>query len=526
MGEAIGTRFKIRIPADKDFELGPAQAERLANALSRRLRKPLSTDWVEIAKDPDREAGVRWITVVDRDMMAKVRPFVDSREWTSIRTPMMAGYQIDGRKYHLPLTQHGRVIGGTQNGKSSFIHNIIAHVTRCNDAVRPWVCGTQKLIDLVGDWIAPYEGTDLRIPFDWVASGPRDTAEMLAAAMRIGRARQSIPPHKRPKFPAIVVILDEARFALTHPLARANLNGRSMSAAEIAQDIVTGITSAGVYLVIASQRDTNDQAGDFGGTTMAQMGYSAMFRINDKDVTYRMYGDSQLPVPRHKGQCLLDPGNGDFPIGIKVAYMQKSDPNEERLHNGATISDVARARQNFGVELDDFSAQQAGEAYARRFTRMTPEFEAYLTGAEQNTEELMVPQEEDGGMGSDIDRQLRETLQSLIDLGEPIPPELQEYALEYGLVGPDGKPQPTRPDSPAPIAADVTSMIGRQTLKDRIEGIVTAAGSPLRRAQIIAEVERQTGRKVNPNQVTNALNELVSARRIDRDDVAGYSRAL
>lgn len=526
MGEAIGTRFKIRIPADKDFELGPAQAERLANALSRRLRKPLMTDWVEITKDPNREAGVRWITVVDRDMMAKVRPFVDSREWTSIRKPMMAGYQIDGRKYYLPLNQHGRLIGGTRNGKSSLIHSIIAHVTRCDDAV-VWTCGVQKLIDLVDDWIRPYEGSGLKFPIDWIASGPRDVAEMLAAAMRIGRARQRIPPSKRPKFPAIVIILDEARFALTHPMARANLNGRSMSAAEIAQDIVTGVGSAGVYLVIASQRDTNDQAGDFGGTTMAQMGYNAMFRINDKDATYRMHGDSQLQMPRHKGQYLLDPGNGDFPTQVKAPYMQESDSNKDRLHNGATISDVAWARRNFGMELDDFSTQQAGEAYARRFTRMTPEFEAYLTGAEQNMEDaVMPPREFTGDTEGSVDQQLREAIQALIDLGEPIPPELQEYALEYGLIGPDGRPQQSRPDNPAPIAADVTSMVGRQTLKDRIEGIVTAAGSPLRRAQIIAEVEQQTGRKVNPNQVTNALNELVSARRIDRDDVAGYSRAL
>lgn len=510
MSEAIGTRFKIRLPEDKEYELGPAYAERIANALSRRTKTPLMTEWVEISKD--REAGIRWVTVVDRDMMAKVRPFVDSPGWTSIREPMMAGYRIDGRKYYLPLNQHGRIIGGTQNGKSSLIHSIIAHVGRCEDAVRPWLCGVQKVIDLSGDWLSRYEGTDHHIPFDWIASGPRDTAEMLAAAMRIGRARQGIPPHRRPKFPAIVIILDEARFALTHPLARANLNGRSMSAAEIAQDIVTGVTSAGIYLVIASQRDTNDQAGDFGGTTMAQMGYTAAFRISDKDAIGRMMDDWKLPQPRFKGQFWLDPGNGDFPVQIKAPYMQESDPNKPRLHDGATIADVAWARRHFGVELDDFSARHAGDAYARRWTRMTPEFEAYLTGAEQDGEVTSVEQPDPAqGLGG-VDLEIYEALRDLAAVGAPIPPELQEVANSHGLIQ-------------APRAGAVTSLVGRQTLKERIEGIVAAAGAPQRRSEILDEIERQTGRRPNGNQVSNALGELVEAGRLNRDNVDGYSCA-
>lgn len=518
MGEAIGTRFKVRLPEDKEYELGPAYAERIANALSRRTKTPLMTEWVEISKD--REAGVRWVTVVDRDMMAKVRPFQDSPGWTSIREPMMAGYKIDGKKYYLLLNQHGRIIGGTQNGKSSLIHSIIAHVTRCDDAVA-WTCGTQKLIDLVGDWIDPYDGTDLRLPIDWIASGPQDTAEMLAAAMRIGRARQSIPPRKRPKWPSIVIILDEARFALTNTTARANLNGRSMTAAQLAQDIVTGITSAGIFLVIASQRDTNDQAGDEGGTTMAQMGYTAAFRISDKDALGRMMEDWKLPQPRFKGQYWLDPGNGDFPVQIKAPYMQESDPNKDRLHNGITISGVARARQAFGIRLDEFSIQQAGEAYARRYTRMTPEFEAYLTGAERSNDMPPVEQQNPTQGMSEVDREIYEALRDLVAIGEPVPPELQEVAQAYGL----GRTPRMQAESATQNEAAVTSMVGRLTLKERIEGIVEAAEAPMRRREIIAEVERQAGREVNGNQVDTALRELVRARRLDRDEVTGYSRA-
>ena len=165
-GEVFGYRFVVRIPAEPGggsrsmlAELASGDSERVAIALSAVLqesdrknhlpvRNSLYSDWVEISKE--REAGTYTITVVDRDVMAMVRPYADPRpgdqNWPpSIRKPMLYGYRLDGRKHYRRIDDHGQLIGLSTGGKSSLIQCIIAYATLCaerNQDVVIWVAGS------------------------------------------------------------------------------------------------------------------------------------------------------------------------------------------------------------------------------------------------------------------------------------------------------------------------------------------------------------------------------------------------
>lgn len=494
----FGVRFRVRTPSrmalaqsgdKKDTpRLTVSSAEPIAIGLGEVMDTELESDWVSITKE--RTAGTYSVVVVTEDVMARVYQYEDTPEWTSITTPAMVGYQLDGQPYHLPLKQHGQVIGQSTYGKSSLINVAFAHITRCADALL-WVCGVEKLYDLVGGWIEPYMDTGIPLPFDWIANGQHDTLDMLVAAMNVARWRQKQPMSRRGGWKTIIVVLDEASFALQNRTTRAVYQGIARTAAEIAEVGAKGAASGDVHFLFASQRSTNDNFGDQGGNLTANMGYSAGFRSKDDAEIGRLMGDYKLPMPRHKGEYWLDAGNGDLPLRLKAPYIQSVDPTKPRLHQGATVSDIAWSRRAFHRDLDTGSAGAAGSAYERRHTRMDTDLLRYLTEVEE----------------------LCPAPSSAVQSG---------YALAMAELSTLGAGAPKiSSDQDTKSEAGVPTVVGRPSRADRIVEIVRNSPEPMSPGEVVTTL-REGGDPVSEQVVMNVLVKKVAEGVFHRPDRGLY----
>jgi hypothetical protein len=378
-----GVRATLRVPSkvmcrsNAQQGLGGWDAEKIAVALAEVTGQDICSDWVQLEKTP--AAGTYELTVVGEDVMARTIPYVDQPEWADVSEPRIYGYRLDGEPHRMRISTHSQAAGATGSGKTAFLHAELAEETRTRN-LAVWVAGTWKLYDLVAGWVEPYADSGLPLPLDWVASGQRDTVDVLVAALRIARWRQCQPMAERDGFTTIIIHLDEASYPLRNRVVRGEYMGVEHTASQLAAKIAQGAGSARVWIKFASQRGVSDHLGDQGADARANAGYTAIFRTRDPDDVGRLTGDHKLLAPRHAGEYLLS--SDIAPVRLKVPYLQSVDPNQPRLHEGLTVSDVAWSRRHFTCGLDAGSAAAAGPEYARRHTRMDAAMRAYLTGSE------------------------------------------------------------------------------------------------------------------------------------------------
>lgn len=490
----FGIRAWVRIPAGgKSRALGPESAEAIAIGLADVLRREILSDWVQITKEPS--AGTYTILLVTEDVMARVYPYRDlTVGWSTITEPKVIGYGMDGAPRAVRLAQHGQISGRSTSGKTSLIHTEWAEVTRCRDALI-WVGGVEKLYDLVGGWLEPYDGSDLPLPIDWVASGQQDLLTMLVAAMTVARWRQRQPMSVRHGFVTIIVYLDEASFALQDQKSTALYQGKRCTAAQLVAMLTKGAASAGVYLRYISQRAVNTHFGDQGGDTTANAGFVAGFATRDSADIGRLLGNDcyRLSPPRHPGEYWLEDGSG--PVRLKAPYLQSVDPSKPVLHDGPTISSVAWDRRDYVRVLDGGSAGAAGDGYAARHVRMGPEMLTYLTDVEPAE-----PVSYEGSAGWVA--------------------AMEE--LDAAGIGASAPSRPAAPPEPERGAGGVATMVGRQSRAARIEGIVAAAGTPLSIGDIVAALRAAGDDGASPQVVTNALTRLVADGRLHRPERGRY----
>jgi hypothetical protein len=545
----LGARFTVRVPAsriagnNKNTTISGEASEGIAIALSERLGVDLESRFVQVEKQP--QAGTYAITIVTEDTLSRIYPYMDAPQWTSVKTPAHIGYGLDAKPVYQRLDQHSQAIGQTRSGKSSLIDVELAHLTLCEDAV-VWVGGTEKVYDLIGGWLEPYLDTEHPHPFDFLAQGAQDTADMLASLMMVARYRQGIYPlSARTGLPTIVMYLDEASFALRNKTVTAYYNGQRLIMSQLAANVGQGAGSAGCWLKYATQRDTNDQLGENGGDLQAQVGYTAAFSISDSASIGRLLGDYRLEVPRHKGEFWLGGMGAEVttPRLVKSRYVQSADPSKPKLHNGPTVSEVSWARRHFPRVLDEGSQRAAGQAYARRRTHVTRDLMAYVTGSgaaapasspaqtresvtinrptTESAESVEVPAVDPAEL-----RQLAES--AGVDLDAMTEAELEgftaavaEVIAEHGslaafLAG-GGQPAET-PEAAAPAAPTAPG----RTRAERIIDIVANATEPLASRQIIAAL-RAAGDDL-PNDVAayNQMKKLVDAGTLRKREDSRY----
>jgi hypothetical protein len=435
--------------------------------------------------------------VLQEDVMATIYPYIDCPQWKSSTTPTVVGYDIDGNPKTLRLDQHHADVGMSTWGKTGLINVTFADIALWGDGVL-WACGVEKFFDLVWPWIEPYMGTDLPLPFDAIANGPQETAEMLAAGMRIARWRQQQPHHLRKGFKKIIIQLDEASFALPIRNVTTMYEGQQKNMSELAEMYIKGTGSAGVHLRLAAQRGTHDNWGDRGGGINAGLSSQTVFRTRDPDEIGRATGDWKLSRPRHKGEYWLEPGDGEPVIKLKAPYIQETDPNRAKLHDRATVSEVAWARRHFHTELDVASRAPAGEWYTNRHTRATPELLAYLGGNH--------PAPVQGPAFDDVQAQTQAEIQAMLAAADWHTPAAAE-------------------EPPAPASAGVPSMVGRKPRAACIVDIVQGAAAPMGKADIVAALKAQGDKSASDQVVTNALGKLVQDGALDRPARGEYAAA-
>ncbi|ARQ69974.1 type IV secretion system DNA-binding domain-containing protein [Streptomyces marincola] len=176
-------------------------------------------------------------------------PVGEMAEVTTVNNPIPLALLADGGRADLDLRQASTIVAGTTgSGKTNWLHTLIARLNQTNDTL-VWV------IDLNGGslalpWLhawreAQTEGTsrwaqaDIPTPgVDWVASTPTEAKRMLAAAVRIAKARKvAYQQHMRdadddklpvgPTLPEIVIIVDESAEVSAEREARQVMDGIS-----------------------------------------------------------------------------------------------------------------------------------------------------------------------------------------------------------------------------------------------------------------------------------------------------------
>jgi hypothetical protein len=497
----FGVKFTVKKPAERKDPFTSEHADQIANSIGEVLREggagkvELATDWVAIEKV--RAAGTYEVTVVTEDVMGRIYPYVDDPTPASIRQPALAGYRLDGTPYYLSLRQHGMVVGQSTFGKSAWLNALIAYILRCPDAVL-WIAGVEKLYDLVAGWIEVYTNTGIRLPIDWIANGQEDVVKMLVGGMAGARWRQKQPMAQR-RWPTVITILDEASFALENRRVTRPYQGIERTAADMVSVQSKGAASGDFFEILASQRDTIDNFGDQGGNVLANMGYVAGFRTRDQNGLGRLMNDYKLPMPRHKGELWLDAGEGELAAHLKGPYIQSIDPTKPRLHDGATVADIAWARRAIEHNMDAGTAaavdEATGGAYSRRHTLMDDKLMQYLT------------------QGVELKPQTSAAQQEGYDL------VMREMAALGIASGSDGLG--ALPAGESPAAGTVATMVGRKPLRERTVEVVQEIGGRVTREQIVNAL-RESGDTPDDQVVTNALTKAVKDGLLERPERGVY----
>lgn len=575
---STGFNIEVRIPppgrmpkkaANIGYLSTGQHGEGLANALGTLVGKDIQSDWVQIHKKP--AAGAYTITCLQRDALADVHEFVDDFDAeTGVPTPrsheepVHLGYRADGQEFWANLAQHGREVGKTQSGKSCTIHLKIQNVTATYDGVQ-WVGGSLKLYDLVADWVEPFHNTSERIPINWVASGARDTTRMLLAAVNIMNARNAQPKSARKHWKALYVQIDEESDLHEQPNARVKYGKGVVSASFLIAKLRKGGQGTKVYINTASQRGTQDHSGTHGADVVTNVGYGFAFMTKDPGDIPRVLNNNDayhVKNPPHPG-CFWNDGEHALEL-IKAKYIQDSDPQKKKLHNGETIRDIAWRRRHCDNELDEYSAKAAGHDYASRWRFATDDFFDYLLrtasgggsmydspeeaaellatestddgdkGGEDGDDEVVVPNvdpndEEDLSDEAIGAREFQAELQAYLSRASgqtprQTPGEQDESSAAEASEAGEQTPQQTSEQTPGEQQRSTNSGVP-VTRADRVLAIVTDVGSdPVTRRHIVDELSyRYDDAPENTQVIDAALRKLVGTGQLVRAGDGRYA---
>lgn len=495
-------------------QLGEQDARRIALALRDISRRDLAPDWVSIAEDPDR-VGVYLIQVNTEDVMKRIRPYREQADelldgagrpqWRRAAQPCHLLWGMDGMPIGVDVARHAWILGATTGGKSAYLHREWADVTRCQDAVI-WVAGTRKLYDLVGPWLEPYRGTDVRPPLDWVRADAEGVLHMLIAAMEIARWRQDQPFSARHGFMKIFLYIDEASFAL-NTKAKLYYDGAQVTAGDMYAECTQAVASAGIYLIAATQRGVHHAFGDKGGDASANIGREIVLMSGDDQEYGRVTGNYKLPQLRHRGECYARLGDSD-PVRAKIEYVQTSDPSKPVLHDGPRVDEISWTRRHFPRTLDAGSVLAAGDEYAARHELVTDDYLADLRGVRTRTTAPdpagtpAVPAQHTPE--HDEEQAMRSAVTSIFS--------------KFGGVTPVPAAD-TDTDAQVPPASP-TSLAGYRTRADRVEAAVRqiwrTSNIPAGRRDILAALHEGGDTAADPQLVSNALTQLCGQGRLVR----------
>lgn len=276
-------------------------------------------------------------------------PLAERREWDEDLAPrsfldeFIVGFTPEGGPIKTLMRKaHWFIIGMTQWGKSTWLGQLMAQLGACDD-VLIW------FIDLKGGGtLHPW-----RRIVDWPAVTHAEAEEMLAAAVRIIKARNAVTDDHEPspEDPAIIIIVDEANEAWGQGTGTSKLVSLGISVASLGAGM-------SVHLVAATQIGGLSSMGD--QRIRGNMSKCMAFRPEkDEDAQYAIADWAKLNPSK-----LSEPG----------MFYFKDEHRASVLGRGTWLSRPQRARlaslyADRRPALPEALAQHAGEAYLSRHER-------------------------------------------------------------------------------------------------------------------------------------------------------------
>lgn len=349
---------------DVHAELPPGGATRAqiaqhANGLAADAKLPEGCG-VEVAAGPHRGAIVLRVSAVSR--LAEEIGYPVDYSPRSVLEPVVFGEHANGDPAQAVLREDAVLISGPRgSGKTTLLQVITTGLGRCADHL-VWHLDlngggvTQPWIDV---WL---DERVERPPIDWAAAGLTEGKRMLRAGIavakhrkasyrRLKRERNSSLLPVSPSLPQISIIVDEGAQAVKDP----ELNALLTELQNIGRN-------EAVNLIICSLRPTSD-------LVPVNMRKQAMVRI-------QMFGPDQEELGHMFGWkrgISMDDLAG---VGTGFLSVHGATPRPFRAYQilPAQIEEAAIAIARIRPDLDEASAQAAGEAYASRYERMRQVF--------------------------------------------------------------------------------------------------------------------------------------------------------
>lgn len=353
--------------------IGPGDEEKLAIAAEEELGIDLETNWVRIQST--KRPGRVLVTIALEDIMAKALPYELVTTLAAPDEPMKLGSQIHGDPATIEFgKKHGVVCGPTGSGKTGLVNVLIAELTRRRGRV--YVCGVEKVYDLVGQWYDVHLGTDNDLPFQTVV-GIDDTLQLLAEFYYEARRRQNLPHHERGNFEPWTLFIEEAPAVLTNNDRVIEIEGRRYNASALVAHCKRTILSSEETIYELSQEFDNAMFGDSAASIKGNSGVKVLMRSQSGDERSRALGKggAALRDLDWAGEMYIkDVGD---PYAAKSQYINEMHGNKKRLHEGVDIATVSLQRSTL------VSARASGPLspwMAALPTRMTPEYREYLQG--------------------------------------------------------------------------------------------------------------------------------------------------
>ncbi|MFF4380317.1 hypothetical protein [Kitasatospora sp. NPDC001547] len=299
-------------------------------------------------------------------------PVEEIEETTTVNNPLPVALLSDGTRAEMDLRQASTIVTGpTGTGKTNLLHGLIARLNQTND-VLVWV------IDLNGGsiglpWLNAWrdaqigrEGSrwanaDIPVPgVDWVASTVDEAKCMLAAAVRIAKARKvayqdamrdanddKLPVS--PKIPEIVIITDEGAEAAASREARAVIAGIS--------EVVRIARAMAIRSVLSVLRVTQDVMPDPLVRKMAS-NRLATGALEDSELGH-LFGWRALRAE--------DSFSGPGSVLVGTEGKQPAKARQPRI-TPDMIEEISAATARRRPNLDAPSLEAAGADYTNRWT--------------------------------------------------------------------------------------------------------------------------------------------------------------
>ncbi len=348
--------------------------EDLATAVEECMNVAMETRWVRIQSTP-RPNRVR-VTVALEDILSKAHPYPLNTEMLPRGSYLEIGAQIHGEPVMLNPYQHGIICGATRSGKTSLVNVVIAELTRLPGEV--WLCGAEKVYDIAGQWLDPHLGTDRPLPLDWVVEGQKDTLAMLAEGFSEARWRQNLPHADRNNLDPLWIVIEEAPRVLRDRRTRITFEDTEYSTSGFVGHFTRSTNSASVHLILLAQEYDNPMFGDDAASIKENCGYTIIMRSKSGDERSRAFGRGGAALPNLYKSGELYIQDGSDPYAAKSRYIQETDSRLEKLHEGATLTDVSLARSALVTARSSGRRAPRSQMYNSRPQVMTLEYHNYL----------------------------------------------------------------------------------------------------------------------------------------------------